>query len=97
MAHRFRSGRRDLDLIVERDGVVAFVEVKARRGGSFGDPVEAVTWRKRREIQRSAHVWMDRQRGSGREYRFDVIGVLIEGDRVQIRHVPNAFECAGTG
>ena len=41
VSRRFRSGHRDIDLIVERDGTVAFVEVKARRGREFGDPVEA--------------------------------------------------------
>src|SRR5947207_9270293 len=38
---RFRSGHRDIDLVVERDGTVAFVEVKARRGAEFGGPVQA--------------------------------------------------------
>src|SRR5256885_14091115 len=38
---RFRTGHRDIDLVVERDGTVAFVEVKARRGAEFGGPVQA--------------------------------------------------------
>lgn len=93
LARRFRSGRRDLDLVAERSGVVAFVEVKARRGSSFGDPVEAVHWRKQRELVRSAHVWVDRhgERGGETIYRFDVVGVLVEGDRIRVRHVENAF------
>ena len=88
---RFRSGRRDLDLIMERQGVVAFVEVKARRGDRFGDPLESVHWRKRRELWRSACVWVDRHGKVGQTYRFDVVGVLVAGDRVRVRHVPNAF------
>src|SRR3954447_8843992 len=60
MQRRFRSGHRDIDLVVERDGVVAFVEVKARRGSGFGGPVEAVNWRKQKELGRSARVWVDR-------------------------------------
>ncbi|HEY7893413.1 MAG TPA: YraN family protein [Gemmatimonadaceae bacterium] len=94
VARRFRNGHRDLDLIARRDGVVAFVEVKARRGSDFGDPVEAVDWRKRRELIRSAHVWMDRFGQPTDSYRFDVIGVLMEGARVRIRHVQNAFAVA---
>ena len=91
MQRRFRSGHRDIDLVVERDGVVAFVEVKARRGSGFGGPIEAVNWRKQKELGRSARVWVDRHGRALEAYRFDVIGVLVAGSRVRIRHVPNAF------
>ncbi len=88
---RFRSGHRDIDLIAERDGTVAFVEVKARHGGWLGGPVEAVNWKKRRELARSASVWIDRHGRAGESYRFDVIGVLVDEGRVRVRHVENAF------
>lgn len=91
MQRRFRSGHRDIDLVVERDGVVAFVEVKARRNGRFGGPIEAVNWRKQKELGRSARVWVDRHGRPMEVYRFDVIGVVVAGSRVRIRHVPNAF------
>ncbi|MFL5607796.1 MAG: YraN family protein [Gemmatimonadaceae bacterium] len=88
---RFRSGHRDIDLVIEQAGVVAFVEVKARQGDRFGDPVEAVNWRKQRELGRSARVWIDRHGRKDEAYRFDVVGVLVSGERVRIRHVANAF------
>jgi putative endonuclease len=88
---RFRNGHRDIDLIVERDDTVVFVEVKARRGARFGDPVEAVNWSKQKELARSASVWIDRHGRPSESYRFDVVGILVEGERVRVRHVPNAF------
>lgn len=91
VARRFRSGHRDIDLIVSRADLIAFVEVKARRGDRFGDPVEAVNWRKQKELGRSARVWMARNGRPGQAYRFDVVGVLIEGRSVRIRHVEHAF------
>ena len=97
-ARRFRSGHRDVDLIVSRPGLVAFVEVKTRRGPSFGGPLEAVHWRKRRELVRSAQTWVARRATTGVAYRFDVIAVLI-GPRardaplsVRVRHVADAFQ-----
>jgi len=49
IARRFKSGRRDIDLVAQQNDLVAFVEVKARSGDEFGDPVEAVNHRKQRE------------------------------------------------
>ena len=96
IAHRFRSGHRDVDLIMRRADEVAFVEVKARRGEQFGSPVEAVHARKRRELSRSARIWVDRFGTPELAYRFDVVGVLFSDGRVRVRHVPNAFPVSGT-
>jgi putative endonuclease len=101
IGRRFRNGHRDIDLIVEGEDTVVFVEVKARRiaratGEPEGlyDPTIAVDWRKQRELSRSAHVWIDRFGKPGRSYRFDVVGVLINGSDVRVRHLENAFELA---
>ena len=93
---RFRSGHRDIDLVVERDGTVAFVEVKARRGAEFGGPVQAVNHRKRKQLERSAMVWIDRHGREAESYRFDVVGVLLDGAEVRICHVENAFGLASS-
>ena len=93
VAHRFRNGHRDVDLVARRGDLIAFVEVKARRDLTHGDPIEAVGWRKRRELMRSAQVWIDRHGRAGEAYRFDVIGVLLPaGGGTRVRHVEDAFQ-----
>ena len=94
---RFRSGHRDLDLVAERSGVVAFVEVKTRRGKEFGHPVEAVNWRKQRELTRSAAVWIARHGVGEQLFRFDVVGILMSAEGTRVRHVENAFTARSCG
>jgi putative endonuclease len=87
VAHRFRAGRVELDLVARRGALVVFVEVKARRGPAFGSPFEAVTGAKRRELVRAARVWIDRHGQPRDVYRFDCIGIL-DG---QLEHLEDAF------
>lgn len=86
-AHRFRVGRSEIDLIVRRGRLVAFIEVKTRRGDAFGSPLEAVRGAKRRDLVKVARAWMDRCGRPGDVYRFDCIGVT--GGRLE--HVEDAF------
>ena len=93
---RFRNGRRDIDLVATRDErdrgrTVAFVEVKTRASSDFGGPVSAVNWRKQRELSRSAKVWISRFEKPGDTFRFDVIGVILDAEKVRVQHVENAF------
>jgi len=87
VAHRFRVGHTEIDLIVQQGSLVAFVEVKARRGDAFGSPLEAVTGAKRRELVKAARVWVDRYGRPSDVYRFDCIA-LTDG---KLEHLADAF------
>jgi putative endonuclease len=92
---RFRNGHRDIDIVAtraDRSGrMVAFVEVKTRKSSDFGGPVSAVNWKKQRELSRSAKVWISRFQQPGDTFRFDVIGIILEAEKVRVQHVENAF------
>ena len=94
---RFRSGHRDIDLVVERAGaegrVIAFVEVKTRVSSGYGGPLGAVHWRKQREMARAARDWMSRQSLTPvPTFRFDVVGVIYGQGPTEVIHVENAFQ-----
>ena len=91
-AHRWKMGRHDIDLIVRQGEIVAFVEVKTRRGDSCGSPLEAVPRKKQSIIGRVAALWALRFGRSGDVYRFDLVGVQLRaGGRVEIEHVEDAW------
>jgi putative endonuclease len=91
-AHRFRMGRHDIDLIARRAGMVAFVEVKSRRGAACGTPLESIPRRKQTIIGKVAALWALRFGRSGDTYRFDAIAVhMHHGGRVEIEHVEDAW------
>ncbi len=51
-------GGNELDLVVRRGGRLAFVEVKAKGDGRYGDPLEMVTVEKERRLRRAAEAWL---------------------------------------
>lgn len=91
-AHRFRFGHHDLDLVVRRDKLVAFVEVKTRRSAACGTALEGVSALKRHILSRVAMLWRLRYGRPADEYRFDVVAVRDEGHgRWSVEHVPDAW------
>ncbi|HET8655719.1 MAG TPA: YraN family protein [Longimicrobiaceae bacterium] len=88
----FRMGHKEIDLVARRGEVVAFVEVKTRAGLGFGHPLEAITWKKRREIQQVAAAWIDRHGRPTDTYRFDAVAILVRGGAEPvIEHVEDAW------
>ena len=70
----------ELDLVVERDDVLVFSEVKTRASDRHGPPSAAVTTTKQRRIRRLAMEWLDAHpavsRGARRRLRFDVVAIV---------------------
>ncbi len=101
VARSWRAGRLgEIDLIVRRGRVLAFVEVKTRRGGRFGSPEEAVDSRKQRRLLLLAETFvhslpMDSPLRTF-QCRLDVIAIhRPSGLGWRIRHLAGAFEAAG--
>lgn len=85
-------GRKEIDLVARRGDLVAFVEVKTRAGRGYGHPLEAITWKKRREIGQVAAAWIDRHGQPEDSYRFDAVGILVEGGgEPRVEHVEDAW------
>jgi putative endonuclease len=80
---RCREG--ELDVVVARDSVLVFCEVKTRRGTGFGVPAEAVTFTKQRRLRTLAMRWLDSHPDArARTLRFDVASVLAPRDGVAV-------------
>lgn len=91
VARNWRCALGELDLIVERDGLVVFCEVKARASSMLGAPYEAVTPEKQRKVRAVAEAFLG-MRGSAGRYRFDVASVRLGGrGEAEVRVYEDAF------
>ncbi|MFN8650428.1 MAG: YraN family protein [Gemmatimonadales bacterium] len=90
-SHRFRMGRLEIDLVLRRGSLVAFVEVKTRRGQGYGRGREAVGWRKRMAIAHAADAWRLRHGRRGDIYRFDVVEIEVGPSGVRWDHIEDAW------
>ena len=97
LERNFRCKGGEVDIIVRdpSDNSLVFVEVKARRGLTYGVPQLAVTPFKQRQISKAALTWLSRDRLHDTNARFDVIAILLdEGGHHKVEHIQNAFELA---
>jgi len=91
LARNYRCPRGEVDLVALDGSVVAFVEVKTRRGGRFGTAFEAVDRRKREQIIRAAEHYVLRHRLHDRLIRFDVVAVSWKGGTPACELIQSAF------
>ena len=99
LLHRnWRSGlkgvRGEIDLIVQFGDTICFVEVKTRANSSHGEPQEAVTATKQRQICRLATAYAMEFEQTEVTIRFDIVEVWLAPDKSskpRVAWLENAF------
>lgn len=72
----WRCSQGEIDLVAERDGEVAVVEVKTRSSVAFGHPFDAITPAKAARLRRLAALWCAAAPRAPRSLRVDAIAIL---------------------
>lgn len=84
----------EIDIIAEKDGIIAFVEVKTRTPDPLVNGFEAVTKSKKRLIIKASEeysYWFPHDL----QPRFDVVWVTVSGKKVvDFQYIENAFDAS---
>jgi putative endonuclease len=81
----YRCRRAEVDLIVQRDGALVFVEVRTRCGDSLGQPEETLTAAKLRRLERHAQAYAAWHHWRG-ACRIDAVCVVLAPRRFGLGH-----------
>lgn len=99
LERNYHSRYGEIDLIVEKGRVLAFVEVKTRRLDAIAAPCEWVTPQKRKRLVNTALQYLQEHPGP-LQPRFDVMEIFTENRNEfavsSIHHIENAFWLEGT-
>jgi len=83
----WKSGHHDLDIVAMDGDILVVVEVKTRRNRLFGDPEEAIGYKKRMSLQAAINHYV-KSHHTGNRIRFDIISIVgTIGSRPEIDHI----------
>ncbi len=86
----WKWGKHEVDIIAEKNEIVAFVEVKTRTGEFLAGVPASVPNEKQKSIIFAAEGYINRF-NVDKESRFDVLTIVVKEDEHEIDHIENAF------
>ncbi len=84
----WQAGRNEIDLIVKKDNLIIFVEVKSASSKKFGHPSERVNQKKIINLSNAANQYILVNNLTDIDMRFDVV-TYVDGN---LEHYENAFD-----
>ena len=83
----WKSGHHDLDIIAKDGNTLVIIEVKTRRSRFFGNPEEAVDYRKRQSLLSAINHYVKSHHFSS-QVRFDIVSIVgTIGSKPEIDHI----------
>ena len=92
ISRNYHSPYGELDLIVENDETLVFVEVRYRKNSHYGSPQDTVDFRKQKKLRATAEYFLQRApKASQKACRFDIVTFTGHLDSNHINWIKNAF------
>jgi putative endonuclease len=87
-----RTAEGEIDLVARQTGRWVFVEVRARRGRTFGTPEESLTPRKQARMIRAAQAYLAERDLGDEPWRIDAVAVEFSaaGKLLRVEVIENA-------
>lgn len=86
-----RVGRKEIDIVARRGGLLVFCEVRARSRSDFVSPLATIDRAKMRNVREGARAWLLQQGWRGLAIRFDAAAVVFDDPAGTIEYVEGAF------
>ena len=88
----WRAGRREIDIIMEDDFYIHFIEVRTLSVPSQVKPYETLNFRKKSNVMIAAASYLSKYR-INKEVSFDFVSVEVSGDKIlNLEFFPDAFK-----
>ncbi|MBU0630030.1 MAG: YraN family protein [Candidatus Margulisbacteria bacterium] len=96
LAKNFRSHQGEIDIVVRRDSLLVFVEVKNYSYKNLRHPAAAISKNKKENLIRTARYYLYINKIKETNCRFDVLTIIRRtGEEPVIEQYENAFEVTG--
>ena len=86
----YRFEKAEVDIIAQKDGFLAIVEVKTRSTADFGNPQDFVKPKQIQRLVKAVNEYVE-VNDLDLEVRFDIIAIVKTGNKFVIEHLENAF------
>lgn len=94
LARNWRTREGEIDLVMEQDLTIVFIEVKTRNTDRFGSPEESITPGKQKRLRKTCLAYLQENHYENRDWRIDVVAIeaMRSGEITRLDHYENAVE-----
>lgn len=91
LCRNWRVSIGEIDIVIQKDDIIAFVEVKTRRSVQYGPPEVAITEEKAQRLLDLGQAYMFQEDVPDLDWRIDLVAIELDinGRLLRCEHIPN--------
>ena len=92
LERNYHCSKKEIDIIVKKDNIITFVEVKSKTKKADFNPEYLITAKKQKSIFQVANYYLEKNKVDNCNFSFDVIIVNYTSEGVKVEHYENSLQ-----